>query len=310
VTDVSIVIAAYNAARTIEASIRSVLAQATVTVEVLVCDDASTDGTAQVVEAIEDPRVRLVRNASNLGPGGSRNRLMRLARGDYVAFLDADDQMAPERLATMLGVAREHPGALVFDDILECHDLGVELRPFRRVHGGKAFAGPRSASGTRPVSLEQLLASPRLLVKPVVPTHRIRAEALEQSHHRYGEDGLFLWRALARGIPAIYVPSPMYLYRVTPGSLSANTERHALVADCLRLAAEEPGASQQARQHALSRAREYEDLATLRAGRGPTLGKALRYFAGNPVRFPRWLLALGKHRLYALARWRARAPGR
>lgn len=307
--DVSVIITAYNAARTIATAIESVFAQQRASVEVLVCDDASTDRTGAILDGIHDSRLRVYRNADNLGPGPSRNILMAAARGEYLAFMDADDAIAPHRLEKLLQVARIHPEALVFDDILECHDLGTALKPFRRVHGERQFGGVRG-NGSRRVSLEQLLAAPRLLVKPMLPAKAVISKRLLQTTHRYGEDGLFLWRALVKGMPAYYIPEATYLYRVTPGSLSSNPRRHALVADCLRMLAIEPGASARVAQMAATRAAEFEALAELRRDGPPTLGRILRFFAGNPHRIRKWVWSFIKLQRYGFARWWAGAPRR
>lgn len=100
---VSIIMAAYNAAATLAASIGSVQAQTFGSWELIVVDDGSTDRTAAMVEALatEDSRIRLERQ-HNSGPSVARNRGLGLARAETIAFLDADDTWAPARVAGML----------------------------------------------------------------------------------------------------------------------------------------------------------------------------------------------------------------
>lgn len=94
---ISVVIPAYNAEKTIAATLESVLAQSFPPHEVIVVDDGSKDGTPAVVESFA-PRVRLVRQA-NAGPSAARNNGIRSASGDWIALLDADDTWHPDKLA-------------------------------------------------------------------------------------------------------------------------------------------------------------------------------------------------------------------
>jgi succinoglycan biosynthesis protein ExoO len=311
--DVSVVIAAYNAARTVLDAVESALRQEGVSVEVLACDDASGDRTVEVLETIDDPRFRLFRNDSNQGPGFNRDFLIERSNGDYVAFLDADDCYEPGRLARLVAIARSRPGCLVFDDIIECHDSPQGLAPYRRVHGRSAYRGWLRPDRPREVDLAGFVSAKRLLVKPLLPKTRLVELGVRHSAHRYGEDGLFLWRAVARGMPAIYVPEPLYRYRVTPGSLSLNPDRFRLVAACLSLLAAE-SIGRRDRRAVLARAAEFEALAVLRATpsqpRGPKLWSALRYFGGDPRRFGRWLGGWLRRRHYARSRLRHGAPTR
>lgn len=104
---VSVIMAAYNADSFIAAAIASVLAQTRQHFEVVVVDDASTDGTAAIVRRLADwdARIRLEILPRNSGrPAVPRNRGLRLAAGDLVAFLDADDVWRPGRLADQVQV--------------------------------------------------------------------------------------------------------------------------------------------------------------------------------------------------------------
>lgn len=93
---ISIIIPAYNAEQTVRRALDSVLAQAYADVEILVVDDGSTDGTADVVRGYGE-KVRLIQQG-NAGAGAARNRGVAEARGEFIAFLDADDAYLPGRL--------------------------------------------------------------------------------------------------------------------------------------------------------------------------------------------------------------------
>ncbi len=97
---VSVVIPAYNVQRFIRQTLDSVLAQTYRDFEVLVIDDGSTDGTAEIATDYGEP-VRVLRQ-ENAGPSAARNHGIREARGDFVAFLDADDLWRPEKLAEQM----------------------------------------------------------------------------------------------------------------------------------------------------------------------------------------------------------------
>ena len=96
---VTVFIPAYNREAYIGAAVRSILAQTFTDFELLVIDDGSRDRTAAIVEAFDDPRVRLERNDGNRGIPYTRNRGLELARGEYLAILDSDDIALPSRLA-------------------------------------------------------------------------------------------------------------------------------------------------------------------------------------------------------------------
>lgn len=102
-------IPAYNRERFIAAAVRSVLEQRYTDFELLVVDDGSTDRTADIVAGFDDPRVRLERNAANQGIPYTRNRGLELARGEYLAILDSDDLMLPQRLAAQVAFLDRHP---------------------------------------------------------------------------------------------------------------------------------------------------------------------------------------------------------
>lgn len=102
---VSVIIPLYNTEKYIEACVASVLGQTHRELEVIVVDDGSTDGGAAIAEGIADARVRVDRGP-NRGSAAARNRGLALAKGEIVAFLDADDLWYPDKLAEQLGVLR------------------------------------------------------------------------------------------------------------------------------------------------------------------------------------------------------------
>jgi len=101
---VSVIMPAFNAEKTIEKSIHSILMQSYRFLELIVVDDSSTDNTAQIVGQImeEDSRIRLISLTTNKGVGGARNEGIRASKGKIIAFQDADDISLKDRLSYQL----------------------------------------------------------------------------------------------------------------------------------------------------------------------------------------------------------------
>ncbi len=113
---ISVVMPAYNAARTLEASVHSVLEQTDPDWELLVLDDCSTDGTRALMERLAslDSRIRPLRNERNCGVGLTRNRGVSLARGNWIAFLDSDDLWTRDKLSKQRALSEHYPETGLF----------------------------------------------------------------------------------------------------------------------------------------------------------------------------------------------------
>ena len=229
---VSIIVPAFNAGRTILAAIDSVLAQDFPDFELLVRDDGSTDDTAALVQACTDPRLRFTRGGGNLGPGPGRDALIAQARGRWLAFLDADDAWAPERLRLLLAQAEARPEAMVFDDLMLCQQKEARLSPWKAL--GRRGDFPVARGGCKEVSLAAYLRSRTLVIKPLLPTAAVRARGIRHPDRRYGEDAEFFIRLMHAGLPCWYLDRPLYLYRLTPDSLSAQASPPEQMSQVLR----------------------------------------------------------------------------
>jgi glycosyltransferase involved in cell wall biosynthesis len=102
---VSVIIPVYNRQHSIERAVRSALNQTMGDLEVLVCDDGSTDNTKAVVDAIGDARIRWISGRVGHRPAVPRNEGFKQIRGEWVAYLDSDDEWRPEKLAVQLVMA-------------------------------------------------------------------------------------------------------------------------------------------------------------------------------------------------------------
>jgi glycosyltransferase involved in cell wall biosynthesis len=103
---VSVIIPAYNAAQGLERTLTSVMAQDYAPFEVIVVDDGSIDGTAAILRSASG--IRCLRQ-ENAGPSAARNRGVEEARGEFLAFVDADDEIPPTKLAVQVGYLQAHP---------------------------------------------------------------------------------------------------------------------------------------------------------------------------------------------------------
>src|SRR5688500_26814 len=96
---ISVIMPVYNAERFVSRAIGSIINQTYKNWELLICDDASTDGSLKVIEKFTDERIRLYINAKNVGSLLTRNFLFTKSRGSLIALQDADDLSLPERLS-------------------------------------------------------------------------------------------------------------------------------------------------------------------------------------------------------------------
>lgn len=111
--EVSVVIPLYNKGKYVIEAVLSALRQVAMPMEVIVVDDGSTDGGDKLVEALDHPLVRLYRQA-NAGVSAARNTGLKLARGDLVNFLDADDLHHPEFVSEIIKLCEKYPDAMFY----------------------------------------------------------------------------------------------------------------------------------------------------------------------------------------------------
>ena len=209
----SVIIPLYNKAPYIRGTIDSVLAQTCQDFEIVVVDDGSTDGSADLLDTLTDPRLRVVRQP-NAGVSAARNRAISMAQGQWVAFLDADDWHHPHYLASLVLAQGKHPEA----DIVATQYLPVE-DPIN-------VWPPMPA---KPLSVELINDLPERWMKgPTFTTSSVCIRtallqdmqpcfAVDESH---GED-LDMWFRAAERSPIALVMTPLVAYRISvEGSLS------------------------------------------------------------------------------------------
>lgn len=110
---ISVVIPLYNKETSIAQSLNSILSQSYQDFEVVIVDDGSTDSSVPIVESIKDPRIRLIKQ-ENGGPSKARNEGVRNAKGDWILFIDADDEMLPGTIECFAQKIKEVPNIKFF----------------------------------------------------------------------------------------------------------------------------------------------------------------------------------------------------
>ncbi len=109
---VSVIIPTYNRAKFVTKAIDSVLVQTYKDYEIIVVDDGSTDNTHEVVRSFNDPRINYIRHEENRGSGAARNTGIKASRGEYIAFLDSDDEWLPTKLSKQMTIFQAAPEQL------------------------------------------------------------------------------------------------------------------------------------------------------------------------------------------------------
>ena len=161
-TLVSVCIPAHNHGQFLGEAISSALGQPVPGLEVIVCDDASTDDTAAALRAISDPRLRAVRHDRAEGVAATRNRCLAEASGRYIAWLDADDAYLPDSLAPRLAVLEQR------------REIGLVHTGFHVIDaaGRRLPDWPAPAAGDvtyrRPVAFRKLITSNMVTTSTVV----------------------------------------------------------------------------------------------------------------------------------------------
>jgi succinoglycan biosynthesis protein ExoO len=288
---VSVIMANYRAGERIIAALRSVLDQTINNIEVIVSDDCSDDSSIAHVRSLmaADPRVRLLQADQNEGPASCRNRALDAARGQWIAIVDSDDIIHPERFERLLAAAAYVHADIIADDLLLFFEDGSEPRLMLADDQDTMFeVKPRQWI------LSGVHGSPPLgYLKPLIRTDVLRDRRYDEKL-RIGEDYDLLLRLLLDGAGMFVLPEPYYLYRRHNGSISHRLKPSDLramidqqVALTRRITDLPPELSSAftARLSQLRSGLSYEELvASLKARRLPT---ALSLLARNPAHLRR-----------------------
>ncbi len=198
---VTVLTTLFNKGAFVEEAVGSVLASTFKDFELLIVNDASTDDSPERISRFRDPRIRLVHNPHNLGRAGAAERGMQEALGTYVAVLDADDLMHPERIAKQVAFMDAHP------------DVGI-CGTYART------AGDRTHVASWPVTDEEargvmLFQDPLLYGTAMVRRSVVLAAGIHYPVHwnEPGMDPLFLHR-MAQHTRMATLPEALTTYRL------------------------------------------------------------------------------------------------
>jgi glycosyltransferase involved in cell wall biosynthesis len=224
---VSVVMALYNAESYVRPAIGSALASDLRQLEVIVVDDGSRDASAEVVAAIDDPRVTLVRSPASGGPSRPRNTGIARARAPYIALLDADDLLKPHKLSAAIAALERHPQAgFAFGDF-ERIDAHGELLEASTLAGYPMFQSLAAVELQPPWRLiPQAELARGLLYENFIGTSGVvmRKELLDEiggfDETLVCSEDRDLWFRAAHHGAALYYNEVGHSYRVIPSSLS------------------------------------------------------------------------------------------
>lgn len=211
--NVSIIVPCFNAADTIRDTVESVRAQTHEAWELICVDDGSTDSTAESLAAFaaNEPRIRVV-NGRHAGAGAARNQGLRIARGEYVIFLDADDVARPDALAILTRVAESTGGDAIIAP-------GYELLD----HDGRTLLRFRFPDVPE-FTVDAMLRGNRLPPMSMAPASKLRCDPIDETLK--GCIDWDFWISLAHaGVRCVAAPRVLFGYRLRKGSLSHSADR-------------------------------------------------------------------------------------
>lgn len=225
---VTVAIPVFNSASTLERAVRSVMRQTVREIEILITDDASTDGSAAVAAglAAEDRRITVLRSGVNGGKPRAMNRMVAAANGEWIAVLDADDAYREDRLERLLDAAAGRSVNMIADNILYV-EAGVDAGPDTGVDQVMQAAFP-PGSPARSLTRYDLAAHSDSfaafdfgILKPVMRRSFLQDNQIRYyEDNRLSEDFYYLMHFFAAGGTGLLLSEPMYSWTVPFGAVS------------------------------------------------------------------------------------------
>jgi glycosyltransferase involved in cell wall biosynthesis len=213
---VSILLPAYNCEKYLQQTMDSLLTQSFQDFELLVINDGSTDGTEAIINSYADPRIKHIKNDGNKGLIYSLNHAIEIAKGKYLARMDADDICKTDRLAKQLQWMEQHPSTAV---------VGCHIQ-FINEHNNPTGEWPLDKQTSSAESIKKTMAWENCLAHPSV---MMRSSILKNyqyaSTQKHSEDYDLWLQLLADGHTIEKVPETLLLYRVHGQSVTGSIHR-------------------------------------------------------------------------------------
>jgi len=205
----SIIMAAYNAEKTIEAAIMSVLSQTYPNWELIVINDCSIDSTEEIVSSLAkaDSRIRLINNQKNCGVSISRKIGMEAANGIWIAVLDSDDMWVSDKIEKQLCLAKEKGAELIFT--------------------GSSFIDNDGNPIGWQLKVPEIISYKELLKQNLISNSSVLVKAeLYRKHYAINDnmhEDFAIWLSITKtGYIAYGINEPLLIYRITESSKSSN----------------------------------------------------------------------------------------
>jgi len=292
---VSVIIPAYNCGRYLAAAIQSALDQTVPPAEIIVVDDGSTDDTASVAQSFGN-RIRYIRQP-NAGPAAARNHGAQVATGDWLAFLDADDEWLPWRLEVQLALAAEYPDVVMWcgqTEGLGSRDEGRENKAANQRteirEQTPTLNAPPPTLHVRFLSLKDFSISNPVATTTVLLRRTAWEQAGKFDPRFRGPEDYDLWMRVAAVGKIGVIEHPLARYREETGSLSMDDRRFLpQVLAVLDKAYGPDGCLHGAGTKRMAMAYQYFSASWMAYNRGDAPRARillLRSFALSPFRFP------------------------
>ena len=205
---VSIVIPVHNAEKYIKATVESVLNQTYDNIEIILCENGSTDSTKDILATFDDPRIKVLNLTDVSDAAGARNAGVEVVDGRFLTFLDADDLWLPDKLSKQIEYMKKTDAPFCF--------TGYEFADENACVTGKIVKVPET------ITYKQALRNTTIFTSTVCfDMEKLTKEEVMMPHIK-SEDTALWWRLLRNNVKAVGLNENLVIYRRPPKSLSSN----------------------------------------------------------------------------------------